>query len=60
MLNTPANFTLLLLAISAAQEFFASRPTPPLKEVLNWIAGPYALHTSIQEMKIKLVPSKES
>jgi transcriptional regulator with XRE-family HTH domain len=60
MLDAPANFYLLILAVSACQEFHQNRERPTLREALNWIAGPYALHASISERKIKIMPMVES
>jgi transcriptional regulator with XRE-family HTH domain len=56
MLDSPVNFPLLMLSIWTYQANFEGKPKPTLRQVLDWIAGPYALHASIKDLNVKFGP----
>lgn len=55
-LDSPVNFNLLSMALVLCQEYFKNEPKPTLRQVLDWIAGPYALHATIPDAPVKLSP----
>lgn len=56
LLDSQVNFYLLVLSLTICQDHFKSQPKPTLREVLNWIAGPYALHARLPDDPFRLIP----
>ncbi len=53
-LDSPVNFNLLVMGVAICQEHFKNEPKPTLRQALDWIAGPYALHARIPDAPVKL------
>ncbi|WP_297492499.1 helix-turn-helix domain-containing protein [Acidocella sp.] len=56
LLDSPVNFHLLVLSLTICQEHFKNDAKPTLRQALDWIAGPYALHARIPDEPVRLSP----